>query len=192
MKGNFGHPSAYEGKPVEKYIEIFAELAEQLPKGLSVTDLFGGVGTLCERLWPILEPKSWFAVEIDPECVLKWKVRKAVVINDDAFKVKDFGDLVVIDPHKGTLNAMVKENIWRGLLYNISLSKAKYILMQEYGAYWCHLPNHKVLYEELFGSVDRYNYRQVFSQYMQDTYGFRTLDSRIGLGSSYYLMEVGK
>ncbi len=191
MKGNFGHPSAYEGKPVEKYVEIFAELAAGLPKGLSVTDLFGGTGRLAKRLWPVLEPKAWFSIEIDPECIDRWEEPRAVVANGDAFEVEEFQDLVVIDPHKATLNAIAKDAKWKKLLSNIMTSKAKYILMQEYGAYWCHLPNQRVLYTKLFGKeVDRYNYREVFGRYMKGTYGFRVKESRIGLGSSYYLMET--
>jgi hypothetical protein len=65
--------------------------------------------------------------------------------------------------------------------------------MQEYGAYWCHLPNQKKLYWELFGYyVDKTNYRLTFADYMFKTYGFVTRGHRMGLGSCYYLMENKK
>lgn len=191
-KGNFGHPSQYAGKTVAKYVDIFAELAEGLPKGMRVTDLFGGVGALATRLWPVLEPASWVSIEIDPELVAVYQAPdKAWCVQANAFEQTEFGDLVVIDPHKGTLNAMVKEPQWDKLFNAIARSPAKFILMQEYGAYWCHLPNQKKLYWELFGHyVDKTNYRLVFADYMRKSYDFQVLKHRMGLGSCYYLMEV--
>lgn len=187
----YGHPFNYGGKPVAKYVEIFVDMARRLPKGLGVTDLFGGVGTLATALWPVLEPSRWRSIEIDPQCVKQYGEPRATVVQGDAFEVSDFDELVLIDPHKGTLNAIIKGDDWRTLLHNICVSPAKYILMQEYGAYWCHLPNQKTLYTELFGGpVDRQNYRDKFTQYMENAYNFKVVDHRIGLGSCYYLMEA--
>ena len=189
----YGHPFNYGNKPVARYIEIFADLAQHLPKGLSVTDLFGGVGTLAQALWPILEPRSWTSVELDPACVHLYKESRANVVQGDAFKWTKFhqGGVVIIDPHQGTLNAMAKSREWKGLLTAIKDSRARYILMQEYGAYWCHLPNQIKLYTELCGTrVDKKNYRDCFSDYMYKTYGFVVLMDEIGLGSCYYLMEI--
>lgn len=192
MTHEYGHPFNYGGKPVARYVDIFVDLASGLPKGLSVTDLFGGVGRLASALRPVLEPGAWRAVELDPECVAQYKKEApwATVTQGNAFDEYVFNDLVLIDPHKGTLNAMIKEQGWLRLFSQIATSDAKYILMQEYGAYWCHLPNHKRLYMESFGEeVNRNNYRGHFTQYMESRYGFITLKHRIGLGSCYYLME---
>jgi predicted RNA methylase len=189
----YGHPFNYGDKPVAKYVDIFCDLAKTLPKGLAVTDLFGGVGTLANALQPILEPVNWTAIELDHDCVQEFRKNApwAEVIWDNAFDTTFFEDLVLIDPHKGTLNAMAKEQTWLRLLSQIATSHAKYILMQEYGAYWCHLPNQVKLYSEMFGErVDKTNYRFHFAHYMKHTYGFKMLDSRMGLGSCYYLMEV--
>jgi len=189
----YGHPFNYAGKPVAKYVAIFEALAKRLPSGLSVTDLFGGVGTLAKALHPVLAPRDWTAIEIDPDCVAKYRETCpwAWVLQGNAFDMDVFNDIVLIDPHRGTLNAMIKSTEWRGLFENIRASPAKYILMQEYGAYWCHLPNQKELYTELFGKpLTRDTYRDRFVQYMEDVYDFKTLEHRIGLGSCYYLMET--
>lgn len=189
----YGHPFNYADKPVAKYVDIFCELATKLPKGLSVTDLFGGVGTLANALQPILEPKDWTAIELDHDCVEQYRKRApwANVRWENAFDQKLFNQLVVIDPHKGTLNSMIKEASWQNLLESIEDSSAEFILMQEYGAYWCHLPNQVKLYTSLFGkNVDKSNYREMFADYMHRTHGFKVIESRIGLGSCYYLMEI--
>jgi len=191
-KGNFGHPSQYAGKPVAKYVDIFAELAEGLPKGMRVTDLFGGVGALATRLWPVLEPSAWMSVEIDPDLMDKYSgpPGSACVLHD-VFTWDYFDELVVIDPHKGTLNSMIKDPAWDRLFNRIIASGSRYILMQEYGAYWCHLPNQKKLYWELFGHyVDKTNYRLVFADYVRKSYDFQVLKHQMGLGSCYYLMEI--
>lgn len=191
----YGHPFNYRDKPVAKYVEHFAELAATLPKGLCVTDLFSGVGTLANRLWPVLEPRGWVGVELDPDCIKAWEgPEQAILVNMSAFDVRSFTDLVIMDPHKGTLNAMAKDDDWKRLFRAIVDSPARYILMQEYGAYWCHLPNQKKLYSDMFqgAEVSRKNYRQFFAEYMFNLYGFTVVHSRIGDGSCYYLMEVGK
>lgn len=193
MTYEYGHPFNYADKPVAKYVDIFCALANTLPKGLAVTDLFGGVGTVASALQPILEPARWTAVELDHDCVQEYRKKCpwAEVVWDNAFDQTFFEDLVIIDPHKGTLNAMVKEKNWHNLFESIEDSAAKYILMQEYGAYWCHLPNQVKLYRDLFGvKVDKLNYREVFGSYMERTYGFKVIESAIGLGSCYYLMEI--
>jgi hypothetical protein len=193
MSYGYGHPFNYADKPVSKYVDIFVELAKGLPTGLAVTDLFGGVGTLANALQPILRAKRWTAVELDFDCVTKFRENApwADIIWGNAFDEQHFEDIVLIDPHKGTLNAMIKESTWRTLLANIKGSRAKYILMQEYGAYWCHLPNQKKLYHELFGEeVNKLNYRDHFVHYMETTYNFVTTKHFIGLGSCYYLMEI--
>lgn len=191
----YGHPFNYADKPVAKYVDIFCDLARGLPKGLAVTDLFGGVGTLANALQPILEPIYWTAIELDKDCVDQYRINApwAECIWGNAFDVSpnELDDLVLIDPHKGTLNAMAKETTWRTLLSTLAHSNARFILMQEYGAYWCHLPNQKPLYEALCGEpVDKLNYRHHFAKYMKETYGFKLLSSHMGLGSCYYLMEV--
>lgn len=190
----YGHPFNYADKPVAKYVELFVELANDLPTGLSVTDLFAGVGTLANALRPVLAPKQWIGVELDWDCVMEFRKNCpwAECLWGNAFDVTDFSELVIIDPHKGTLNAIAKELTWINLFESIAESnKVKYILMQEYGAYWCHLPNQKPLYEKLCGEpVDKKNYRDKFTHYMEKQYGFKVIAHTMGLGSCYYLMET--
>jgi hypothetical protein len=39
--------------------------------------------------------------------------------------------------------------------------------------------------------VDKKNYRDKFSKYMEEQHGFKMMAHTMGLGSCYYLMETG-
>jgi hypothetical protein len=194
LKGNFGHPLAYKDKPVAKYVEYFRILGESLPKGLSYIDLFGGIGALPKAMWDTVEPKSWVSIEIDPALEEHFLEPRARFIQGDAFTDYIDSDVIVIDPHKCTLNAIWKDPKWASLFTRIVQSSARYILMQEYGAYWCHLPNQVPLYETLSQGrrVNRVSYPYLFADKMADWYDLKVLRHLQGMGSTYYLMEIKK
>jgi hypothetical protein len=190
VKGNFGHPSQYMERPVAKYPQYFIDLCTVLPKGMSVIDLFGGIGLLPMKMWGALEPKSWVSVDVDPWCIENFQEPRAEAVEANAFHWSKYADLVIIDPHKGTLNAIASDPEWIYLLTNIADSDARFLLMQEYGAYWCHLQNHQRLYNAKFGMTPtRTTYPALFAKYME-VYGYRLINHNQGLGSTYYLFST--
>lgn len=188
-KTSYGHPDNYMSKGVAKYPRYFAELAQGLPKGSTVLDLFGGVGLLAHELWPVLEPVHWVSWDTDASLADKQLEPKVQFYNYDAFSYdRDTFDLVIIDPERCTLNQIMTEPKWERLLLGLN---CKHVLMQEYGAYWCHLPNQIPIYEKLSGGrrITRANYPELFAEKMMSCFDLKVLKNTQGLGSTYYLME---
>jgi hypothetical protein len=189
IKGNFGHPASYMGSAVAAYPRYFNELCKDLPKGMHVLDLFGGIGLLPSKMWDTLQPSAWDSVDVDPWCIENFREPRATAVEGNAFHHDTRADLVIIDPHKGTLNAISTDPEWILLLTNIAKS-ARFLLIQEYGAYWCHLPNQQKLYNDKFGvKPTRETYPALFSQYMT-VFGYRLIEYNQGLGSTYYLFST--
>ena len=186
----YGHPDNYMGKSVADYPLYFNRLAQDLPKNMDVLDLFGGVGLLAQKMWPVLEPRSWVCLEADVGLKDQLLEPRAKFVYGDAFTTLLRADLYIIDPDKCTLNKIWKEQRWANLLGRLAATKRP-ILMQEYGAYWCHLPNQKPLYEQLSGGtpVGRLNYPELFARKMADWFDIKIQKWSQGLGSTYYLME---
>lgn len=191
-KGNFGHPDAYMGKAVAQYPRYFKELAIGLPKDMSVLDIFGGVGLLARELWDTLQPREWTCLDVDHRLKDQLLEPRATFLHGDAFQTVRSAELVIIDPDKCTLNQIWKEQRWADLFKRLRGDpEVRYILMQEYGAYWCHLPNQIPLYQLLSGgkTIGRGNYPFLFSEKMESWFDLKVLKSTQGLGSTYYLME---
>jgi hypothetical protein len=191
-KISFGHPDSYMGKAVSKYPQFFNQLAADLPKGMSVLDLFGGVGLLAHEMWDTLQPRAWTCLEVDVKLKDKMMEPRARFLHGNAFQTLLSDELVIIDPDRCTLNQIWKEQKWADLFNRLRGDPTvQYILMQEYGAYWCHLPNQIPLYTQLSGGdrIGRGNYPFLFAQRMKTWFDFNVLKSVQGLGSTYYLME---
>lgn len=191
-KGNFGHPDAYMKTSVADYPRFFKEVGHDLPKGMGVLDLFGGVGLLAHKLWDHLQPSNWLCLEVDPSLRDKFTEPRAKFLQGDAFRTLLADEIVIIDPDKCTLNQIWKEQKWADLFKRLRDDpRVRYILMQEYGAYWCHLPNQIPIYKQLSGGepITRSTYPFLFSRKMEEWFDFRVIRFTQGLGSTYYLME---
>jgi len=189
-KPAFGHPDAYMGKAVSRYPQFFNKLAVDLPKGMDVLDMFGGVGLLARDMWDTLQPLTWTCLEADVSLKDKVVEPRVKFLHGDAFTTLLRADLYIIDPDRCTLNQIWKEQKWATLLNRLS-DTGRPILMQEYGAYWCHLPNQIPLYEKLSGGerITRQTYPALFQRKMAERFDLKVLKSTQGLGSTYYLME---
>lgn len=188
---SFGHPDKYMGTKVAQYPVYFKQLAELIPKHLHVLDLFGGVGLLARELWPVMEPESWTSIEKDPELRKRLLWTRQVFQVGDSFEFRNFNefDVVIIDPERCTLNQMLTEGKWQRLLRALTDSDVKWVMLQEYGAYWCHLPNQQKLYRDKFGvDVTRRTYPQLVIDHLKG-YDLNIMAWKQGLGSTYYLFE---
>lgn len=184
----FGHPDKYMGTAVAGYPKFFIELAKDLPKGMTVLDAFGGVGLLARELWPVLEPRKWHSIEVDPSLKdRQLEPRVSFWVGNVFDSLVPRTDLVIIDPEQCTLNQIIKQDRWQRLISDL---RCRFLLMQEYGAYWCHLPNQQHIYRREVGEVlTRQTYPQALIDYFDSRFRFSTLKWTQGLGSTYYLME---
>lgn len=191
-----GHPLYYCFKnphQTENYLNCVTELLEELPQGLSVLELCGGIGLVARCVAPIIKPVHWHAVELDPACETIFLPTPGVeFILGDMYEPADYSSygLVVCEFSDNTLPKMWRDKRKKQLLDHIVDGKPRFIYIADVGSYWCHLENHTKAYKEWFPDKPTpQNYHEYFAKYMKDVYGYTMIKHRRGGGASYFLME---
>ena len=191
---NIGHPmnflinTSYDAN--HGYLNLIYRLLKDLPHGMDVTDLMGGIGMYPRILWDKIQPKSWTCIELDPDCEAYFQEPRAKFVLGNAYDDREYGDLLILDVPTGTLRTMA-ENMdgRRNILNNVARSKPKYMLFSDFGHYWVHLPNHHPWYIATFGEKPtKENYMKMWDKWYRDNVGYKLLDWGFHGGSAHYLM----
>lgn len=190
-----GHPLYYVAKQpnaTANYLEKLSSLFEDVPKGLNVFEFCGGIGLVPMACWDVMEPTSWTSVDIDPSCAANYQEPRATPTVGSMYDcpIPSDIDVIVCDFPNNTLPKMWREQQRMDLLRRIADAKPRYWEITDVGYYWIHLANHWPLYEKQFGvKPTRYNYHQLFDQFMRDNYGYTVVKWTVGGGAQYFLLE---
>jgi hypothetical protein len=191
-----GHPLFYCFKnphQTENYLNKVTELLENLPKGMRVLELCGGIGLVATCVGERILPKSWSSVELDASCEpLYLENPWGEFILADMYDIRDYSkyELVVCEFSNNTLPKMWREDKRAQLLESIAEAKPRYWYIADVGYYWIHLANHWPIYEKKFGvKPTRQNYHELFDKFMRDHHGYKVIKWTVGGGAQYFLME---
>lgn len=191
-----GHPLYYVAKQpraTENYLTQINSLLEDLPQGLDVFELCGGIGLVPAAVWDTIMPSSWTSVDIDPDCRKNYIAHGPHFVLGDMYEVRNFpkADLVICDFPNNTLPKMWREPKRAELFRKIATMKPRWWEVTDVGYYWIHLANHWPIYQEKFGvQVTRQNYANLFDCFMRDNYGYKVTKMTVGGGAQYFLMEA--
>lgn len=192
-----GHPLHYavkNRKQTENYLNQVYDLLKDLPKGMRVIELCGGIGLVARSLHDTLRPQYWAAIELDPACELLFLKTPNTSFNlgDMYHPGIDYTpyDLVVCEFSNNTLPKMWREDKRAQLLERIAEARPKYWYIADVGYYWIHLANHWPIYEKKFGvKPTRENYHELFDRFMRDHHGYKVVKWTVGGGAQYFLLE---
>jgi hypothetical protein len=190
---NFSSPFNYLVKHrtmAETYLNIIYEMSRDLPQGQDVTDLMGGIGLFAKVLWPLLRPKSWTLVEIDPQCEYYIQEPRATFKLASAYDNPTLSPIVYIDQATGTLRTIADNMDGRKGMYDaIKLQRPDHVIITDFGYYWIHLPNHAPWYIEHFGEKpDKRRYHLYWDEWFQKNLQYKIHEFRTGAGSQYFHM----
>lgn len=189
------HPFGYLHRPSEKrqtevYLNNIYDMAKSLPKGQDVVELFGGIGIFPRMLWPLLEPKSWTSVDLDPTLEPHFQEPRGnfVVGNAHTYKIPSTTGIVYMDVPTGTLQTIGRNMDGRQPMYlQLKDSGIPHVMLTDCGYYWCHLANHHPWYLATFGvKPTKDNYHTLYDKWMQDNIGYRMIDERHGGGCQLF------
>jgi hypothetical protein len=174
----------------ETYLNIIYDMSKDLPKGQDVTDLMGGIGVFAKVLWPLLEPKSWTLIEIDPQCKQYVQERRCVFKLASAYDNPTLSSIVYIDQASGTLRTIADNMDGRKGMYDaIKAQRPEHVIITDFGYYWIHLPNHHAWYIANFGEKpDKKRYHLYWDEWFQKNLNYKIHEFRTGAGSQYFHM----
>jgi len=191
-----GHPLYYCFKnphQTEAYLNCVTELLEELPKGMDVIELCGGIGLVAACVQPLIQARRWYSIELDPACSPVFLEQPAVFPKlEDMYTPRDYSlyDLIICEFSDNTLPKMWRDKRKKKLMDDIVASEPSYIYIADVGSYWCHLENHTAAYKEFFPEKPTpQNYHEYFDMYMNLQYGYKVTKWRRGGGASYFLLE---
>jgi hypothetical protein len=204
---NGGHPLHFVVKTkrsTEVYLDHVYDLLKDLPKGMNVVELFAGVGLFPKMLWDALEPKFWYAVELDPSCEEVYQEPRATFLLGSVFDPKmDFSkaDLVIVDNPNNTLRKMREDKDLKPLFDRIFAGQPKYVEITDVEYWWIHLQNHWPHYKDDFALLGinerpdtatlRAKYEFFMEAHVRQTYGYNLVGTRVGGGAQYFLFQRG-
>lgn len=188
------HPFGYilsHHAMAEGYVNLIYDMIKDLPKGMDVTDLMGGIGVFPKVFWNVLQPKSWISVEIDNECKQYFQEPRAQFFLGNAYNYPIDGDLVFIDMPNGTLRTIAEDMDGRLLMWHhIRSARPRYVQVTDHGYYWVHLPNHAPWYQKTFGQkATKDNYHIFWDKWMRENIGYKVVNEKHGFHSQYFTME---
>jgi len=190
---NFSSPFNYLVKHhamAETYLNIIYEMSRDLPQHQDVTDLMGGIGIFAKVLWPLLEPKSWTLIEIDPQCQQFVQEPRATFKLASAYDNPKLSPIVYIDQASGTIRTIADNMDGRKGMYDaIKEQRPEHVIITDFGYYWIHLPNHAPWYLAHFGEKpDKHRYHLYWDKWFQENLGYKIHDFKTGAGSQYFHM----
>lgn len=191
---NIGHPLSYlvkqPGSTVH-YLNLVFDLVKTLPKGKHVTELYGGIGLFPKVFWDEMEPLSWTAVEIDPDCATCHQEPRVTLLIQDAYKYRGLGQIVFVDSPNGTLRTIADNMDGRRAMYErIKEERPEHVVVTDHGYYWIHLPNHHPWYLQEFGEKPtKSNYHIFWDTWMRRNVGYRVEKWNVGAGTQHFHMK---
>ena len=187
--------NAREKQQTIRYLDNVYDMAKTLPQGQDVVELFGGIGVFPTMLWPLLKPKSWVSVDIDPTNEPYYLLRdnpdaRFQVGNAYSFAVPPTAGIVYIDIGTGSLQSIGRNLDGRRPMYDQFLTnRVPHVMLTDVGYYWCHLKNHHPWYEQTFGAIPhKGNYAQLWDKWFKDNLGYQVVDERHGGGCQLFHM----
>lgn len=199
------HPLMFVTKmhdSTETYLNCAYDLLRHWPKGMNITELFGGIGIFAKMLWPTLEPASYTVVDLDPNCKLYSQEPRANYITANAHSFRDLSEeAVIVEIPTGTIRTLAENMDGRKQLFDrIKEVRPKHLQVTDCGYYWVHLQNHKPWYVANYGKMFGFDesitgrelrdiYHFFYADWFKKNMGYEVLGHRTGGGAQYYSME---
>lgn len=174
-------------------------LLQGKPKGLSLTEFFGGVGLFATIAEKLLEPLSHTIFEIDDRCLVQLH---EMFSGDEWVKVskkdareailKERADILSLDFPNFTCLDVKPKGRWRDQLEIAFKSKPDSLIFTDTAVSYFHV--HKGRYSEFFGKpLETFrDYTESFSEWLYNRYGYSISRAAYrGRNASYYFCALG-